>query len=346
MFGLYAASLLSSKGARVALLEKEKTIFDRASKINQARIHRGYHYPRSFETAKKTSNYYDRFCNDFNFSLIKPFKEYYAISREKSKVSTDDYIKFCKKLNIPLKEADSSLYFKQGKVDSTFEVEESCFDHLKIKNYFLNKFTNNNNVDIYCETFPISQKISNSKYVLSLNNTLIKLVAPIVINTTYSNINNVNKMFGFSGYGIKYELCELALCTTNNGFSNIGLIVVDGPFFSLMPFAEGNISSLSSVRFTPIKTGHFKPQDINSRIKQHSNWKKMKSLAQGYLREGAGFEYKSSIFEIKPILISSEKDDSRPTLATVHSKDPFFISILSGKINTIYDLDETLDKVI
>ena len=45
---------------------------------------------------------------------------------------------------------------------------------------------------------------------------------------------------------------------------------------------------------------------------------------------------------MKPILKDSEIDDSRPTVIKVHSKNPTFISVLSGKINTVYDLDEIL----
>jgi hypothetical protein len=45
---------------------------------------------------------------------------------------------------------------------------------------------------------------------------------------------------------------------------------------------------------------------------------------------------------MKPILKSSEVDDSRPTAIRVNSKNPTLISVLSGKINTVYDLDEYL----
>ena len=55
-----------------------------------------------------------------------------------------------------------------------------------------------------------------------------------------------------------------------------------------------------------------------------------------------GFRYKESLFSMKPILKSSEIDDSRPTAIKVHSESPTFISVLSGKINTVYDLDEYL----
>ena len=45
---------------------------------------------------------------------------------------------------------------------------------------------------------------------------------------------------------------------------------------------------------------------------------------------------------MKPILKSSEVDDSRPTTIRVSSKNPTFVSVLSGKINTVYDLDAYL----
>ena len=49
-----------------------------------------------------------------------------------------------------------------------------------------------------------------------------------------------------------------------------------------------------------------------------------------------------SLFSMKPILKSSEVDDSRPTRIRVDSKEPYFVSVLSGKINTVYDLEEYL----
>lgn len=350
IFGLYAASIMSSKNAKVALLEKETSVFNRASKVNQSRVHRGYHYPRSFETALKTSNYYHRFCNDFNFALLKPFRQYYAISNDNSKVTAKDYIKFCKKLNIPYKEVNSSIFFQRNKVSAMFEVDEACFNYLKIKDYFLEKFKNNRNVDIFYGTFPISSEISDSNYILEINSSPKELIAPIIINTTYKNVNEINRMFGFPEYKVKYELCELELCEVDEILTNNGLTILDGPFFSFMPFADGKISTLSSVHHTPIDTSYIGPQNekcnlLNrSEIKSdsYSPWADMKSLAKSYLKQNLFFEYKTSIFEIKPIMISSEEDDSRPTFVKSNSTKPLFISVLAGKINTIYDLEKAL----
>lgn len=72
----------------------------------------------------------------------------------------------------------------------------------------------------------------------------------------------------------------------------------------------------------------------------------MNKLAKKYLREEYGFRYLKSLYSIKPILTASEVDDSRPTVIRTNSDDPLFISVLSGKINTVYDLDGILNEVL
>lgn len=69
----------------------------------------------------------------------------------------------------------------------------------------------------------------------------------------------------------------------------------------------------------------------------------MEKLARKYLRDDFDFQYVKSLFSMKPILTSSEIDDSRPTVVRVYSRKPTFVGVLSGKINTVYDLDEVLD---
>ena len=77
--------------------------------------------------------------------------------------------------------------------------------------------------------------------------------------------------------------------------------------------------------------------------KPKSAWEYMSTLARKYMKEEYGFTYEKSLFSMKPILKASEIDDSRPTVIKAISSEPTFISVLSGKINTVYDLDEFLD---
>jgi hypothetical protein len=69
----------------------------------------------------------------------------------------------------------------------------------------------------------------------------------------------------------------------------------------------------------------------------------MKQTAKKYLSPDIKIKFVESLFTLKPILKASEIDDSRPTLIRKHSETPEFYTVFSGKINTIYDLDEVLE---
>ena len=69
----------------------------------------------------------------------------------------------------------------------------------------------------------------------------------------------------------------------------------------------------------------------------------MSNLAHKYMRDDHRCIWRESLFSMKPILLSSEIDDSRPTIIRTYSRKPSFVSVFSGKINTVYDLDEVLN---
>ncbi|MEG1782676.1 MAG: amino acid oxidase, partial [Oscillospiraceae bacterium] len=189
-----------------------------------------------------------------------------------------------------------------------------------------------------------------------------KYTTPFLLNSTYASVNQVNTLAGFDCFPIKYELCEIILCKINDELKDVGITVMDGPFFSIMPFGKTGYHSLTSVTFTPHVTSmeklpKFECQKGNEdycspthlgncnecKNKPQSAWGYMSQLARKYLKDDFQFEYSHSLFSMKPILKLSEIDDSRPTLIKVFSQNPTFVSVLSGKINTVYDLQEVLD---
>lgn len=95
IFGLYAAVLLGDKGYRVAIIETDAQPIQRASYINQARVHNGYHYPRSVSTAAKSAHYYERFNREFEFAIHSKFKKIYAISKHDSLTNAEQFKRFC-----------------------------------------------------------------------------------------------------------------------------------------------------------------------------------------------------------------------------------------------------------
>ena len=137
---------------------------------------------------------------------------------------------------------------------------------------------------------------------------------------------------------------------------------MDGPFFSVMPFGKTRLHSLTSVSFTPHQTCRealpiFDCQATPSALcsalqlnncdlcpsKPQTAFAYMSQLSAKYLQPEYSFTYNRSLYSMKPILQASEIDDSRPTVIKKHTENPTFYSVLSGKINTVYDLDEVLD---
>ena len=285
LYGLYAAQKCGAAGQRVLVLERDPAPFMRATYINQARVHMGYHYPRSYSTAIKSAHYFERFCNDYGFCLHTEFDQVYATSAHFSWTNAAEFRRFCAAAGIRCDDVAPERYFNPGLCDGAF------------------------------------------------------------LTTEYT-----------------YEKCEIILCTVDKSLKNTGITVMDGPFFSLMPFGRTGLHSLTSVTFTPHETsydsvatfpcqqecgGVCKPGSLYNcnecPAKPQSAWPYMSQLARKYLKEEYGFAYHSSLFSMKPILKASEIDDSRPTVVRVMNDEPKLVSVLSGKINTVYDLDEVLD---
>ncbi len=360
IYGLYAASLLAKKtGVKILILERDKEAFQRATLINQARVHNGYHYPRSLSTALKSAFYFERFNRDFDFAINSSFKKIYALAKNFSYTDAEQFEKFCQNAHIPCKEVPTTDFFNNHTIEKAYETKEFSFDAKKIRDSFLKKLSRCENVSFRYETYPISIHQDHETYTLTLN-TQQSIKGRFVVNATYASINQVLDMFNFEKFKIKYEICEIILCDVSENIKDVGLTVMDGPFLSIMPFGLTGTHSLTAVEFTPHLDSYtdlptFQCQNSNTQCTPYSlencnfcqarpqtSWKYMSQLAKKFLNENIDIHYKKSYFAIKPILKSSELDDSRPTVIRTFSENPTFISVLSGKINTIYDLDETL----
>ena len=362
LYGLYSALHCGKKGQNILVLECDSTPFRRATYINQARVHQGYHYPRSVSTAMKSAGYFERFNKDFDFCINREFKKIYATSAKYSWSNGEQLKQFCSAANIPCEELNPCTYFKNGMCDGVFMTREYTYDAMILKDWYLQKLSELKNVEIrYGVNVSTIEKSSDSYKVVLSDGT--EFDTSYLLNATYAATNQILDMLGYEKFGIKYELCEIILCDVNDKLREYGFTVMDGPFFSIMPFGKTGLHSLTSVTFTPHTTSYDPTPTFTCQknsgggcskkhlgncndclAKPETAFPYMSNLARKYLRDEYEFTYKSSLFSMKPILKSSEIDDSRPTVIRVLSKSPTFVSVLSGKINTVYDLDEVLDN--
>ncbi len=363
LYGLYSALYCSRTGQSVLVLECDPEPFMRATYINQARVHQGYHYPRSISTAMKSAGYFERFNKDFGFCINREFEQIYATSSRYSWSDGRQFMEFCRAAGIPCEELVPEKYFKDGMCDGAFRTREYTYDALILRDYFIDKLTEYNNQ--IC--FEYGKRISSiertdDSYIIKTDDGCL-YESGFVLNATYAGTNQILEMAGLEKFAIKYELCEIILCNASDKLKNMGFTVMDGPFFSIMPFGKSGYHSLTAVTFTPHKTSFdglpsFSCQEANvgycsrERLgncndcpgRPETAFPYMSGLAKKYLKDEYGFNYEKSLFSIKPILKASEVDDSRPTIIRKYSDSPTFFGVLSGKINTVYDLDEVLSN--
>lgn len=363
LYGLYSALYCGRKGEKILVLEYESRSFMRATYINQARVHKGYHYPRSYSTAKKSADYFARFNKDFGFCINGKFQKIYATSANFSYTNSNEFQKFCKNAGIPCTQFPSQLIFNEGMTDGAFLTEEYTYDADILLEYFNRHISQFQNIDVIYNARMEKVSRSEGEWVIKVKNLGICHTS-FVLNASYASVNQVLKLFdaSYDPFKVKYELCEIILCSVNQELKDYGITVMDGPFFSLMPFGKTGYHSLTAVSHTPHETSYesypvFECQKHNDQecspaqlgncnlcsARPDSAWPYMSGLAHKYLREEYQFEYVRSLFSMKPILAASEVDDSRPTVIRIFSTEPVLVSVLSGKINTVYDLDDILD---
>ena len=360
LYGLYSALKCGQAGQKILVLECDAAPFMRATYINQARVHMGYHYPRSYSTAIKSAHYFERFCNDYGFCILTEFDQIYATSANFSWTNADAFRKFCKDADIRCDDVAPTKYFNPGMCDGAYLTTEYTYDAQILKKWFLEQLAHYGNVEILYGHRVEDIKKNGTVWNVKAGNVCAE--TPYILNATYAGVNEIHQMLGVEPFKIKYELCEIILCSVSDNFKDTGITVMDGPFFSIMPFGKTGLHSLTSVAFTPHQTSYdtvatFHCQEHSNGLckpghlfncneciaKPESAWPNMSQLAKKYLRPDLKFEYVESLYSMKPILKASEIDDSRPTVIRKFFDEPSFVSVLSGKINTVYDLDEVLE---
>lgn len=359
VFGLYAARLLTARGLSVGVIDIDTGHVMRASLVNQARVHNGYHYPRSAYTALRSASYYDRFVQDFPTAMNQRFTKVYAISATGSFTDAEHFEAFCRNVGISARKVDPLALFQPGTVEAAYETDEYSFDAPTLRRALLARIERTPGPCEWLlgETVKAASS-SDGCWEIELERTGMVRTAGVV-NATYSGTNAILSAFGLEPLSLKYELCEVAL-VDSPAHASVGITVMDGPFFSLMPFGHSGHHSLTAVDYTPRATSHaltpeFSCQRLNDAcspagldncglcpVRPTTAFPQMKALAGRYLADAEGLTYVEAIHSIKTVLKTSEVDDARPTLVRIHSEEPLFVSLFSGKINTIYDLEDAL----
>ncbi len=367
IFGCYAALYLASKGARVVLLEKEERLFQKASLVNQARLHSGYHYPRSVATALMSDAHKERFTAEHRPFIHFSFEKYYAIDRYGSLTDADQFERFCQYLNIPCQRVETHPLFNLHRLEALFRTEEYSFDPVLLGAWYRHQVESHQGIALWLRSRATAAIADGNEWLVTVRtggDTEAQdrsLRAPIVINATYAATNAVNQLFGVPALALTHEISEIAFVASSQ-LSHVGLTVMDGPFGSIMPYGRSGLLSVSSVAYTHHSISY---DDLPTFACQQpetdplcspsapgicttcprrpaTNAYKMIAQMRQYLADSVSLQYLFSYFTIKTKLKASYIDDGRPTEISLLRERPQFYCLFAGKVNSIYEIERML----
>ena len=332
IFGLTSAIELSNNGYLVDVKEKSNDIMCGATSINQYRLHKGYHYPRSKETAQE--------CLDGLYSFKRKYQDcvvngdithMYSISSEDSLVSADEYKEFLKDMNLTFEEREP-----MPNCDLTIVADEELFNPNLLQNNMENKLWGS-----YVNVHTNSEVKELDKY---------KEEYDVIVLATYSNINQLrNKKKEY-----QFEVCEKPVVKLPKFFEDTSIVIMDGPFMCLDPYGDdfvlGNVVHAiheTNVGTKPIVSDELKPYLNKGLIKNPKITNIDKFIESGvkyFGDEFADLEHIGSMYTIRAVLKDRDHDDARPTL--VKSEEDKVYSLFSGKIDTCVNAGRELIKVI
>jgi len=336
----------------IVLIERESALMQRASYNNQARVHNGYHYPRSFTTAYRSRINLPRFIGDWPDIIKQDFTKLYAIARRNSKVTAKQFERFCRDIEAPIQRAEPSQrkLFEPHLIEEVFLVQEFAFDSEKLANWARRSLTECGvQIRYQSQVTGLSRDANGTLQVATRQTDGIEqqLTCRYVINCTYSGLNQFAGDFNGTSAELKQEITEMPLLKLPPGLDELGITVMDGPFFSIMPFPARGLHSLSHVRYTPHlhwpDQNGMCPYDKLAQYHRETRVDHMLRDVERYIPAIRKAEYVESLFEVKTVLQMSEGNDSRPIFFERHSTLPGTYSVLGGKIDNIYDVLEKLD---
>ena len=331
IFGSTAAIYAARAGYEVHLFEEQADLLQAASGINQYRLHRGYHYPRSPETARAAIEGEKTFREEYGEAVMDGGRHLYAIAREGSKVNAAHCRTFFGAHALPYEEvAVSKEIADPESLEAIFKVSESWIDPHRLRALAKQKLAAAG-VEVHAGTRVALSDTASFEWV---------------VLATYANLNAlIPEEFG-TRQEYKFQVCEKPVIKLPSSFADTGIVVIDGPFTCVDPYGRTGLHVLGHVVHAVHVTNVGYLPEIPDALRPFLNrgvierplvtaWEKFVEDGSRFIPALAEAEHVGSLYTIRTVLPNLEKTDARPTV--VSSFGNRYIRIFSGKIGNCVD---------
>jgi hypothetical protein len=281
-----------------------------------------------------------KFVNDYGSSIFNDFTMLYGIARHNSKVNTSQFEAFCNRIEAPFSPptTEVSNIFNDEFISGVYQVEEPAFNSDALLLEARQRLLDSGALLFLSE--PVEKVIErNENFTVCLQSGGSEIFN-FVLDCTYSNLGTLFEPARLLADTLKIERAEICLVSAPKSLESLGITVMDGPFFSCMPFPTRGSHSFTHVSYTPRRTRTSKLREPET--EDSSAFLRMKLDALRYVPAIAELEHQDSIFVDKAILTSSELDDARPVLIHEAGQQGRYLSILGSKIDTVYDAVDSI----
>ncbi len=306
LFGATAAVELARSGANVTLYERHDDLLMGATRANQGRIHRGYHYPRD-PAAGELSGHADRLAARFPSAIVARTTHRYVIADD-SRVGAENYQDFCHSAGLRWMPATSPLV-RSGLV---LAAAEAFLDVRKTRAILRR--------ELLAAGVRVLVGVDGGEADIDA----LAAMRDHVVDATYGR---------YWPEPLDYEVCETALIELPPRYRGQSFVVMDGPFVSLDPHGPAHMlydvtHSVHAVNEVP---EHLAPLLDRGLVRtRHTHVEAMLETAGRFLNHLGRPTYLGSLFTVRAVQ-PDDGTDARPTLIRT---DGNVTRILAGKLCT------------
>ena len=325
-YGCHIGLALLDAGHEVSIHESRRDIFLGASGNNPARLHSGFHYPRSSLTQESCMENQDKFMRAYGQLTHEVKDNIYAIAEHESLLDFGTYKKCIQKTAAWVEVNPSRCGLRN--VEGAVSVQERHIVIEKAREFFNENLITNL---MFGPEHPARNLETEGYYDWTIDCTFSQSAA-----TPAKAID-------------RYEPCLTVLLKTG---TDMAITIMDGPFPSLYPWNEElGLCSLTSALYTPLSKfckSYSEAQEILSR----TSLAKLMVQAKSMFRQMA--YYYPELFNIDEILVQNLKTSIRAMpssaadarLCRVVKTDPKSLVVLAGKIDAIFHAEQQVKELI
>ncbi|MFT7507234.1 MAG: hypothetical protein ACI92I_000377 [Acidimicrobiales bacterium] len=324
VFGCTTAITLAREGFSVDLFEKGSDIMQAASGINQYRMHRGYHYPRSAETITSCSEATPEFEAEYADAIVDTHTHYYAIAKDGSFLSGQEYLAVLDKHHLPYKVVKPA-HINHDAVDVVVEASENLYDPYVLTKVLRERLASNAVQTHFNRDIDVDDL---SEY-------------DFVVVATYAASNSVFDQRPEAQREYQFEVCEKIVIETPKEMEGVSTVVMDGPFTCFDPLGNTDTGVMGHVVHAIHHTSIGVTPDIPHELREYLNngiIEKPKNTRASLFLEAASYfmpslkdaKHVGSMFTVRTVLPRVDDTDTRPTI--VSTVDDRIITIYSGKV--------------